>query len=294
MNQVAEPEASYGGEWTIKKLKILEKYLDAYTTALKEQKFKLMYIDAFAGTGQISLSSDGDDKLALLDLDDDYLRGFVSGSAERAIKIADKSFDRLIFIEKDGKRCADLEKLRSTHPGRDIKIENSEANAFLAKLHEDWNSWRGVLFLDPFATQVEWATIEKIAGFNALDTWILFPVSAIARMLPTSQQPDEISPEWAKRLTRIFGDESWRNLYQEAPQRNLFREVEYQRDPGVNGLISVYKKKLKILFDKRLLEKSRTLKNSKNSPLFEFIFCVGNPKGINPAKRIAKYILEHI
>ncbi len=35
----------------MEKLRILERYLDAYTTALKNQPFKLMYIDAFAGTG---------------------------------------------------------------------------------------------------------------------------------------------------------------------------------------------------------------------------------------------------
>ena len=285
MNQVAEPGASYGGPWTIEKLNILETYLDAYTTALKNTPFKLMYIDAFAGTGQLKLSSEED----LVDV-----RGFVSGSAERAIKIDNKPFDKLIFVEKELDRCAELETLRATYSKRNIEIVHSEANEFLSKLHEDWNSWRGVLFLDPFATQVEWATIEKIAGFNALDTWILFPTGAIARMLPTSQQPDEISPEWAKRLTRIFGDESWRNLYQEDPQGNLFGGVEYQREPGVDGLIDIYKEKLRTLFGKRFLEKSRTLRNSKNSPLFEFMFCVGNPNGIGPAKRIAKHILEHI
>ena len=297
MDQVAEPGANYGGPWTIEKLNILEKYLGAYTTALKNTTFKLMYIDAFAGTGQISLSGDGDDELALLDLDDDDLRGFVSGSAERAIKIADKSFDRLIFIEKNGNRCADLDKLRSTHLGRDIKIENSEANEFLSKLHEDWNSWRGVLFLDPFATQVEWATIEKIAGFNALDTWILFPVSAIARMLPRARKPDDISPEWARRLTRIFGDEScWLNLYQKDPQGNFLGDVKYRRVPGVDDFIAIYKKNLKNLFGNRFLNKSRSLRNSKNSTLFEFLFCVGSPKpkAIAPAKRIANYILEHM
>ena len=284
-NQVAEPGASYGGSWTIEKLNILETYLNAYTTALKKTKFKLMYIDAFAGTGQITLPGDGDD---------DDIRGFVNGSTERAIRIDLKPFDRLIFIEKDGDRCAELEKLRSTHSGRDIKIENSEANAFLSNLHEDWNSWRGVLFLDPFATEVEWATIEAIAGFNALDTWILFPVSTIARMLPISRQPDAISPEWAKRLNQVFGDKSWENLYQEDPQGDLFGKIEHQRDPGINGLINIYKGKLKTLFKGRFLKQSRTLKNSRNSPLFEFMFCVGNSRGIDPAKRIAGHILEHM
>ena len=56
-NEVAEPKASYGGPWTIEKLNILEKYLDAYTTALKKTPFKLMYIDAFAGTGHVEFRS---------------------------------------------------------------------------------------------------------------------------------------------------------------------------------------------------------------------------------------------
>jgi three-Cys-motif partner protein len=41
----------FGGDWTTEKLTILGGYLSAYTTALKKQKFKTGYIDAFAGTG---------------------------------------------------------------------------------------------------------------------------------------------------------------------------------------------------------------------------------------------------
>jgi three-Cys-motif partner protein len=44
-------EQLFGGSWTEKKLEILKKYLDAYNTALKNQPFKRVYIDAFAGTG---------------------------------------------------------------------------------------------------------------------------------------------------------------------------------------------------------------------------------------------------
>ena len=42
---------SFGGEWTQEKLDILHRYLDAYTTALKDQNFRLIYVDAFAGEG---------------------------------------------------------------------------------------------------------------------------------------------------------------------------------------------------------------------------------------------------
>ena len=105
-----------------------------------------------------------------------------------------------------------MEKFLATHPERNVVIENSEANEFLYGLDEDWLRWRGVLFLDPFATEVEWRTIEKIAGFKALDAWMLFPVSAIVRMLPRSKRPDDITGGCVTRLTKVFGDESWREL----------------------------------------------------------------------------------
>ena len=271
----------------MEKLDILESYLDAYSTALKGQQFKLMYIDAFAGTGLIELPGRDDDA---------EVQDFVSGSAERAIKIADKPFDKLIFVEKNQKRYKDLQSLRVSHSDRNIEVKNSEANSFLRNLDEDWRKWRGVLFLDPFATEVEWSTIETIAGFNALDTWILFPTSAVARMLPRHQEGhrENIEPKWAERLTRVFGDDTWRGLYQESPQRELFGSAGVERDPGVNGLLCIYKKNLKCLFGDRFLQKSRTLKNSRNSPLFEFLFCVGHPSGIKLATRIANHILERI
>ena len=276
----------FGGAWTQQKLNILEKYLDAYTTALKKKPFKLMYIDAFAGTGKIAP-----------DQENEYgeFSEFMDGSTARAINITDKPFDKLIFIEQDSDRSAKLTTLRATHSDRNIIIETAEANEFLSiRLCEDWRQWRGVLFLDPFGTQVKWQTIEIIASWQALDTWILFPASAIARMMPTSRLPDDIMPAWASRLTDVYGDESWRQLYQDDPQRNLFNEPSQIRDKGVQGLSNIYKNKLRDLFGNRFLEQSRTLKNSRNSTFFEFLFCVGNPKGIRPAKQIAKHILEHL
>ena len=272
---------SFGGQWTVDKLDILGSYLNAYTTALKNIPFKLMYIDAFAGTGEIN------PRLA-----DDDARAFIDGSARLAIDVRDKPFDRLIFVEKDTQRHNQLVTLRQDHPDRDIRTENAEANSFLSNLQEDWRSWRGVLFLDPFATQVEWTTIKRIAGFNALDTWILCPISVIARLLPVSKYPGDVSEAWADRLNKIFGDDSWRELYHTRSQLSLFGDQGYERDSGTEGISKIYKDKLKDLFGQRFIETSKTLLNSKNSPLFEFMFCVGNESGIGPAKRIASHILN--
>ena len=174
-----------------------------------------------------------------------------------------------------------------------MRIENTDANDFLRNLQEDWRRWRGVLFLDPFATQVEWSTIEAIAGFEALDTWILFPVSAIARTLPKSRRPEDVSKEWEERLNLVYGDESWKDLYRERKQGNLFEALEYERDPGVDGLVEIYKDNLRNLFGERFSNRSTAFRNSKNSPLFEFLFCAGNPNGVKIATGIAGHLLDH-
>ncbi len=272
---------AFGGPWTEEKLKILELYLDFYTTALKNQPFKLLYIDAFAGSGAIQT-------------DEEEAQQFISGSTRRAINISDKPFDKLIFIERNMNRYAALQNIRNEFPNRDIQIENADANDFLKNFKQDWKQWRGVLFLDPFATEVSWSTIETIGNFNALDLWILFPTQAIVRLLPTEQKPEEINSRWADRLDRIYGDESWRELYRINPQGDLFGSSGHQRERGVQGLIEVYKKKLELLFGSRFLRKSRRLTNSRNSPLFEFLFCVGNERGIGLASRAANHILDHL
>ena len=282
LEKISEPQTgSYGGQWTFEKLNILERYLSAYTTVLKNKPFKLIYIDAFAGTGYISPVND-----------DKEVKNFIAGSAIRAINIENKPFDRLIFIEKDFSRYNDLDNLRQNHPDREIIVKNLDANTFLQNFQMDWRSWRGVLFLDPFATEVEWSTIQTIARFNALDTWLLFPVSAVSRMLPRSRKPDDINLRWVNRLNKIFGNESWRNLYQKDIQGDLFDSPGHVRNSGVDGLLSIYKENLNDLLGSRFMPKSKTLKTSNGAPLFEFIFCAGHPKGAQIAKKIAGHIID--
>lgn len=274
---------TFGGDWTRTKLDIIERYLDAYTTALKNQPFKLLYIDAFAGTGQVEILTEDEEGKAVL-----------RGSAERAISIDERAFDRLVLIEKDPERCSELEVLSRQHLGRDIRIVNEDANSVLRRLARSWHDWRGVLFLDPFATELEWATLKSVCETRALDTWILFPIGAIGRLLPRGKKPEDVNEQWPLCLDRIYGGDSWRELYGPSEQRSLFGPPLERRHRGVDGLLRIYKDRLRDLFGDRFLDASGTLVNSRDSPLFELLFAVGNPRGIGPAKRIAKYLLQDI
>ena len=75
--------------------------------------------------------------------------------------MSDRRFDEILLVEKDARRCKELEERMNVNEDERITTVNKDANCFLQSLSRDWKTHRGVLFLDPFATEVEWLTIEK-------------------------------------------------------------------------------------------------------------------------------------
>ena len=297
--RVGDPE--FGGLWTEQKLAILEDYLRAFCKVFKNQPwYRLIYLDAFAGTGRIIPDSANDAGASPHDRGD-----FIMGSVERALRVEDRAFDRLVFVEKDRVRFRHLENLCRDHRDPRIKVINRDANKLLRSLSRDTfvggrrylpvRDWRGVLFVDPFGAQLDWATVEHIARLERLDMWLLFPVSVI-RMLPLTKGPDKVTSKWVDRLNTVFGGDHWKTLYSTAPQHHLCGEEVIERERGVDGLLRIYKDQLRRAFGPRLLDESRTLRNSRNSPLFEFVFCVGSPSpgAIRRAKDIARHLIRNI
>ena len=279
--------ASYGGSWTHEKLEILGRYLNAYTTALKHQRFQLIYVDAFAGGGSYLAGSGY--------AAEDYgeFRELRDSSPQIALGVEDKPFDKFMFVEKDAIRCSSLELLRANYPDRNIDILNKDANDALPSFCETLGSFdRAVVFLDPFATQVSWYTVEELARTQKIDCWILFPLMAITRMMPTSREPPTLL---AGQLDRIFGGRDyWEGLYTESPQQLslLSSESSQQRLHGSDRIAVSYRERLESVFAK-VATNSRTFRNSKNSPLFELFFAASNPRGANRAVPIADHILKN-
>lgn len=274
----------YGGRWTRTKLSILEEYLSAYTTALKDRPFQLIYVDAFAGSGfWMPRSEDPWDDPA-------EFRKMWRGSAPIALAIDDKPFDRLLFIEKDEGRYKSLQQLRRDHVGRKIDVIRDDANIAIPRFcsalqHSD----RAVVFLDPFATQVSWSTVKALANTKKVDCWILFPLSAISRMMPSKREPDL---ELTSHLDRVFGDQRWRGLYRKPDQIPLFDDEPLERSGGSNEIIALYWHNLDSVFEK-VAPTTRDLRNNSNVPLFTLFFAASNERGASIAVRIADHILKH-
>ena len=263
-----------------------KRYLDAYTTALRAQPFRAL---VYRRLRRYRLGRAASPRPKA------RFASFVSGSAERAIEIDNKPFDKLIFVEQDAERYAELANLQEKHSHKDIEIENDDANMYLTSLGQDWRGRRGVLFLDPFATQVKWATLERVASYKALDTWILFPVSAISRMLPKQRRPDEIDERWVSRLTTVF----WRSELEKSLSKTRAVGLVYRgglrERPGRRGA-SRHIQGQTIWPVRRKVPSS--LSHFQELPQFlhfsNSLFCAGHPAGAKIAKDIAGQILRNL
>lgn len=277
----------FGGIWTEKKLNIFTSYLESYLIALQNQKFKKIYIDAFAGTGEIETSDGGQ---------------YLIGSAKRALS-ADRRFDHYFFIEEDEKKAAELMEMVNAefaHLSSIVTVYCGDANNMLAQIIRDvdWRYNRGLLFLDPYSTQVNWTTLENVARTKSIDVWYLFPFSALNRMLPKNGKYGKCE----ECIDRLLGDCGWREeFYKKDPQMTLFDLVADDSDPkdGERMIKDANPDHIKAYILSRLetifpcvSKHARIFKNSRNAPMFLFCFAISSES--LKAQRLALRIADHI
>ncbi len=176
-------EHEFGGVSTDLKLSIVESYLSAFVTALRPSFRELIYIDAFAGTGERTVRHAADEG-GLFDASTPERIERLRGSAAIAIETT-PSFDQLTFIDRDPKHCRALRALRDSHPERRIVVEEGDATTVLDQLlsRPSWAGCRGVLFLDPYGMSVPWETLEAVRATEALDVWYLVSLAGLFNLL---------------------------------------------------------------------------------------------------------------
>jgi three-Cys-motif partner protein len=280
--------------WTQDKLARVRKYLEAYGKIMRKRAYKFAYIDGFAGTGYHEPQQKNDEGANLFpEAEDAEVEAFLDGSARIALQVEPR-FGKYISIEKSRKKAAELEKLRDEFPDRrdDIAIERKEANDYLQDLclNRSWRKHRAVLFLDPFGMQASWQTIEAIARTRAIDTWILFPVSAVNRLL---RRDAEIPEAWRRRLDTMFGEPGWFDVFFPQDRSGLFVEecVVRWKNADIASIGKYFNGRLASVFAD-VAEHPYTLRNTRGAPLFLLCFAASNPYAAKTAIRIAQDILR--
>ncbi len=198
-DKMPEPESI--GVWTEIKLQIIQEYAAAYTTILKEQSWcrAYAYIDAFAGEGEF-VSREDRDRL-------------IPGSPLNALNVPHK-FTEYHFIDIDRDKIARLNYLVAGRP-EVIHPYHGDANQVLPLeiLPEfQYESFkRALCILDPYGVDIEWATIASIAKARTMDVFLNFPLMDINRNAALKKLETD-DPQQGARLTKIWGDESWKDL----------------------------------------------------------------------------------
>jgi three-Cys-motif partner protein len=281
------------------KLSRLRQYLAAYCTALKHQRFVLVYVDAFAGSGDRTHVLPALPLLAGADAEPQVLS--VPGSARIALEI-DPSFDVFVLIENDQQRYAQLEKLRSEYPNKKIHCHPGDANEAVQRLCRTlpWSGsaeiprgMRAVVFLDPYGMEVSWDTVVSIAKTEAIDLWYFFPLMGLYRQ--AARDVVDIDDIKRLRLNTILGTTDWEDAWYSKPQieYNLFDDPASSiRTADVNAIERYVKERLRSAFKGDVLEPLR-IRNERGAPLASLFFAVSNPnsRAVKVATDIARYIL---
>lgn len=323
MSSTSSSFGSFGGQWSAVKLEAVDAYFTAFNQALSRTPFIRVYIDAFAGGGRVNhktqkrisqilplapdlFSNDRgvenfETNSPADELEESEAEDFRHGSPLLALETV-PGFDEFIFIERDPDTLKQLERQVRGAPalnGRPVQFICEDANIALSRIcSPDWKKKRrATIFLDPFALQIRWSTLEAIALTKGMDMWMLFPAMAVNRMLPRHAEVPEV---WAERLNETFGDSSWRQEFYGVAEvlqnDDLFphllpapKEIKLN-DPF--GRLSRYViRRLKTVFADAV-DEPLVLKTQSGSPLFLLCFAVANQNGAPIAKRIAGHIIK--
>lgn len=295
MDKISEPKSKWGGNWTEIKLEAFENYVNAYLTIMNAQKQKYngwpttIYFDGFAGSG-IRSSATIEQKQSLFN---DYFAKeeteLYKGSAERVLSLTQK-FDYYFFVDNDKASINSLEKKLLEKSIVDDKCHfiYDDVNLQLEKLSKFINDKKAALvLLDPFGMQINWSSIEKLKD-KRVDLWILIPSGVIINRFLDRKGKLIFS----NKLQSYFGlteEEIKKRFYKTETIDTLFgsSDVVVKTNDSVEKIAKLYTERLKIIW-KYVSDEPLKLFNTKNVPIYHFVFAANK----ETALKIAKDIIE--
>jgi three-Cys-motif partner protein len=297
-------EHQFGGPWTEIKLDAVCYYLECYTKALSQQRFDLWYVDVFAGRGDRTTERLTGGLLESQPMK--WIAETLPGSAKRAMNVQ-PPFRHFIFNENDPKHQKALLAIKEANPSLDIEIIGEDANAAIREIFSRpvwqrgaFGGARAVVFLDPYALQVNWATLELLAKTQCVDVWYLFPLHDVTRQL--ARRRSGIGTK-ERRLDQVLGA-AWRDLYELPPPTNqMFAQTLFGSIPELaeEEYRNATKAQIETWFKSRLettfpyVSEPLPLFTNIKQQKFSLFLAVANPSApaINLAKKFHRHVLKN-
>jgi three-Cys-motif partner protein len=259
------------GHWTEIKLQILQDYAVSYAQILQNQRFikHVAYIDGFAGAGEHISKKSG--KL-------------IAGSPARALEIRPQ-FSHYHFVEMDAARA---KRLQGMGDEKNVTVYQGDCNEVLLKeifpqcRYEDYR--RALCLLDPYDLNPNWEVVKKAGEMRSIEIFLNFMIMD-ANMNILKKNPDAVAPDQASRMTKFWGDDSWRTFAYKTEQ-GLFGPME-EKNPN-ESIISAYRERLKKVAGFKYVPEPLPMCNSTGAVVYYLFFASHNSTG----NRIAEHIFK--
>jgi len=257
------------GYWTEIKLQILQDYANAYARVLGSQSRirHVAYIDAFAGAGSHISKESGE---------------LIEGSPSRILSIQPR-FAHYHFIEMDAAR---VNRLRRMCSGKDVTVYHGNCNQVLLEevfpkcRFEDYR--RALCLLDPYDLNPNWEVIQAAGKMGSIEIFLNFMIMD-ANMNILWNKPESVSPDQAKRMTRFWGDDSWRSAAYKT-DRDLFGPIEEKASNA--AVVAAYRKRLKDAAQFEYVPEPLPMRNSRGAVVYYLFFASQNSTGNKIAEHI--------
>lgn len=257
------------GYWTEIKLQILQEYANAYAQVLKNQRFikHVAYIDGFAGAGAHISKESGE---------------LIEGSPARALSIQPR-FTHYHFVEMDAARA---ERLRGIGDQTDVTIYQGDCNDVLLQKvfpkcrYEDYR--RALCLLDPYELNPNWEVVKTAGKMRSIEIFLNFMIMD-ANMNVLWKNPDSIAPDQALRMTKFWGDDSWRtSAYQS--EAGLFGPIEEK--VSNESVVAAYRTRLKEVAGFKYVPEPLPMRNSRGATIYYLLFASQNSTGNKIAESV--------
>ena len=265
------------GYWSEMKLEIIRKYAAAYSTILtKHTTLSHIYIDGFSGSGVHLSRTSGE---------------LVPGSPTVALGV-DPPFAEYHFIDLDRGKTATLRKIvqSSKHYDEDsVFIYEGDCNKILLEdvfpkaRYDDFR--RALCFLDPYGLHLSWDVIATAGAMRSVEIFLNFPTGDMNRNVLRRDRTKTASDQ-AARLTRYWGDESWKEAAYTTEQ-DLF---EHEEKTNNEVVAEAFRKRLKEVAGFPHVPKPIPMRTRHGAVIYYLFFASSNPTGARIAREIfAKY-----
>lgn len=259
------------GYWTEMKLAILQDYATAYAQIVKAQTAikHVAYIDGFAGAGAHISKESGE---------------LIQGSPARVLSIH-PAFSHYHFVEMNENR---VDRLRSMSSQKNATVYHGDCNEVLLKQvfpqcrYEDYR--RALCLLDPYKLNPDWEVVQTAGQMRSIEIFLNFMIMD-ANMNALKKNPESVTSEQAQRMTKFWGDDSWRKAAYRT-ERGLFEDIE---EKGTNeAVVEAYRERLKTVAGFKYVPEPLPMCNTRGAVIYYLLFASHNSTGNKIAEHIFK------